>query len=232
MTDVESGGDPFIDAVYERENKRSNVGSASLNLLNTMIGSGVLALPYAISQLGLIFGILSLFVFAVLSLIGMKFLDDCATRLLNTTTTDRVNYYWVSSNIFKGSQFVICSINTANCFMGLVSYLLLIDGIAPKVFSVLRPDIVTTGNMWITIIIIVLIPICMRKTLYGLWLLSMTQLCFVIYTAIFSIYMAYTIGSINSIRILPLSFSDSVRVLPIFVFAYSCQFNVSLIGFL
>ena len=56
----------------------ASVGSGVLNMSNTILGAGMLALPHALAQSGLLVGLLLLALFAALSLLGLHLLSAAA----------------------------------------------------------------------------------------------------------------------------------------------------------
>lgn len=55
--------------------------SCVINLSSTILGAGILGVPYAISQMGWIPGLLSLFLAALLSAFGLHLMAECALQL-------------------------------------------------------------------------------------------------------------------------------------------------------
>jgi len=90
----------------------ASLPSSIFNLANSIIGAGVLTLPYALRETGLLLGSMLLLVFALLSAISLSYLD-VATRLTNTRTYGALGQYVYNSK----RMFTL-----VNCVESLYSY--------------------------------------------------------------------------------------------------------------
>jgi len=85
IVDVEP--DPALlwsgETVMHHKKKEATVLSGAVNLLNTIIGAGILSIPFAIARQGLIFGTFLVLFVAFLTHYSMSMLGSVAERLLN-----------------------------------------------------------------------------------------------------------------------------------------------------
>ena len=78
-----------------------------LTRLNTLIGSGMLALPYALSVQGFVVGLVSLLLAAFGSYLGQRMLAECAYKLNTRNSSYGMNIKRVDSKLVK-----LCSIRS------------------------------------------------------------------------------------------------------------------------
>jgi len=85
IVDVEP--DPTVlwsgDTVLTKKKKETTVLSGGVNLLNTIIGAGILSIPFAMARQGLIFGTFLVLLVAFLTHVSMCMLGKVGERLLN-----------------------------------------------------------------------------------------------------------------------------------------------------
>ncbi|XP_004501134.2 amino acid permease 1-like [Cicer arietinum] len=93
-----------------RPKRTGNEWTASAHIINAVIGTGVLSLPWAMAQMGWALGLLSIFIFAAVTLYTSNLLADCyrspdpVTGKRNTTYMDAVKVH------LGGKQHVFCGI--------------------------------------------------------------------------------------------------------------------------
>lgn len=84
IVDVEP--DPTLlwsgETVLVHKRKKSNVVSGGVNLLNTIIGAGILSIPFAMARQGLVFGAFLVLFVAFLSHVSMMMLGRVGERIL------------------------------------------------------------------------------------------------------------------------------------------------------
>ncbi|XP_004501093.1 amino acid permease 1-like [Cicer arietinum] len=91
-----------------RPKRTGTVWSASAHIINAVLGTGVLSLPWAMSQMGWALGLSCIFIFAGVTLYTSNLLADCyrspRTGKRNTTYMDAVKVH------LGGKQHVFCGI--------------------------------------------------------------------------------------------------------------------------
>ena len=84
--------------VHPRDQKHATVLSSTINLLNTIVGSGVLSMPFALVHLGVVFGAILVFVMGgvtyfsmyLMSAVGEKLLRDSAFMSIDLSATPSI----------------------------------------------------------------------------------------------------------------------------------------------
>ena len=89
IVDVEP--DPTLlwsgETVLTHQRKKATVVSGGVNLLNTIIGAGILSIPYAMSKQGVVFGVFLVLLVAFLSHVSMTMLGKVGERILRDYQT-------------------------------------------------------------------------------------------------------------------------------------------------
>ena len=84
IVDVEP--DPTLlwsgETVLTHKKKKATVVSGGVNLLNTIIGAGILSIPYAMARQGVVFGVFLVLLVAFLSHVSMTMLGKVGERIL------------------------------------------------------------------------------------------------------------------------------------------------------
>ena len=85
IVDVEP--DPTLlwsgETVLTHKKKKATVVSGGVNLLNTIIGAGILSIPYAMARQGVVFGVFLVLLVAFLSHVSMTMLGRVGERILH-----------------------------------------------------------------------------------------------------------------------------------------------------
>ncbi|KAG0844674.1 hypothetical protein G6F18_001656 [Rhizopus arrhizus] len=119
--------------VYAYEDEPSaTIASCSINLANTILGTGMLAMPSALASVGLIPGIILILYAGCTSGLGLYFLSQCADKVGNrqASFTSLSKLTWPKLGIFFDLAIAI------KCFGVAISYLIIIGDLMPQIFSV------------------------------------------------------------------------------------------------
>ena len=68
--------------VHPRDRKHATVLSSTINLLNTIVGSGVLSMPFALVHMGVAFGAVLVFVMGAVTVFSMYLMSAVGDKLL------------------------------------------------------------------------------------------------------------------------------------------------------
>jgi amino acid permease len=125
----------------------SSFFSAYISLTNTVVGSGILGLPYAFSCTGWVLGVVLLTVCSILSSISLYLLALCASK-----TSKPASFYSVAEIVSPGYGVLIDIAVALKCFGVATSYLIVIGDLMPDVMA----DIGSTGLLlqrftWVSI---------------------------------------------------------------------------------
>ncbi|CAG8499653.1 13627_t:CDS:2 [Gigaspora rosea] len=204
---------PLLNTSIENENQTSvNYASASrfscaVNLANTILGTGMLAMPSAIASVGLIMGSAMIFFAAFTSGLGLFFLSRGAFY----TNSRSSSFFAVSQLTYPKAALFFDIAIAVKCFGVSISYLIIVGDLMPQVvIAILGNGYIDSHSLfldrrfWITASMIIIVPLAFLKRLDSL---------------------KHTTPPKDKIHLINLSgkfFSN----LPIFVFSFTCHQNV------
>ncbi|KAL1743260.1 transmembrane amino acid transporter protein-domain-containing protein [Schizophyllum fasciatum] len=229
-SDALLGGAP--PAPVKRQGHATLVSCVS-NLANTIIGSGMLTFPLAMASAGILPGIITCIFSGSVAAFGLYLLSLCATK----TPHRRSSFFAVAQMTFPRAAVFFDVAIAIKCFGVSVSYLIIVKGLMPKVVASLYHDIsdldppawALSGRNWITMFMVILVPLAFLRHLDSLRHTS--------YIALFSV--AYLVVIVISVYFSPLEdmppkgdvslihFTPSfVSTFPVQVFAFTCAQNL------
>jgi amino acid permease len=211
--------------------------SCYINLLNTIVGSGMLGLPWAFAQTGWILGTILLLGSAATSIFSLHILSICATK-----TPQPSSFYSVTEATLPNLTFLVDLAVFLQCYGVCISYLIVISGLMPQVLSGfgVNEGFITDRITWVIIGFCVVAPLSCLKNLDALKYTSGFAMVFVIcLTLLIGLYAFGVFGldpcedydlldggvceGEKSNAILSL---ETFHSLSIFIFAFSCQPNI------
>ena len=201
----------------------ASLPSSIVNLANSIIGAGVLTLPYAIKGTGIYLGLVLLAIFASLSALSLFLLDE-ATRILPTATS-----YSDLGRVLFAKKYKVDSIvdfmQSAYSYGSCVGYLsILVDEL-----EVITTDWDISRPLLLSLCLIIVFPLTLLKSLSSLSFTSTLAIICVSYLSIVLVASApYSTGTCSSPDGTPplngFLFTRSLSTsLPIFCFAFNCQ---------
>ncbi|EEB08122.1 vacuolar amino acid efflux transporter Avt8 [Schizosaccharomyces japonicus yFS275] len=207
-----------------------HVGTASLmssviNMANTIIGAGVLALPHALSQTSLFWGVVMLIFSGFTSYLGLYFISRCAARL----PPGKASFAAVAKRTFPSLAVFFDIAIAVKCFGVSVSYLIIVGDLMPQIANSMgfTSAALSSRHFWITVSIIVLIPFSFLRKLDSLRhtsLISLIALSYLVVMVMFHYFAADTVrGEVSYFT--PASASGFLSVIPVFVFGFTCHMN-------
>ncbi|KAJ1910404.1 hypothetical protein IWQ60_010676 [Tieghemiomyces parasiticus] len=227
------------------EEPGATIFSCVVNLCNTILGSGTLAMPTALASVGLLLGSGIVIFSACASSLGLYLLSRCA-RL---TDGRNASFFTVSQLTYpKASLFFDLAI-AIKCFGVSISYLIIFGEVMPQVVAAiaeLEPKnvmthlqvdphpsmllhMLTSRHFWVTAAMVILTPLSFLRRLDSLRYTSMVALMALIYLVIVVVVNFFDPsrpppppGSVSMIKLSPQFFTN----LPIFVFAFTCHQNI------
>ncbi|EMR11503.1 hypothetical protein PNEG_00516 [Pneumocystis murina B123] len=218
------------------QRKLDKLGSASFissvsNLLNTIIGAGVLAMPYALSSTGILGGIIILFISAITSGLGLYFLAGCALKLKR----GEASFHKITDITFPSVSFLFDAIIAVKCFGVTVTYLILIGDVMPQVIRMIKSDLSDTSflisrHFWITIFMAFITPFMFLRRLDSLRYISIVSLFSISYLTIIVIKYFFQRNVWNSdveVHFLKgKGINAIISSVSVFIFAYNCHENM------
>ncbi|ORY90048.1 transmembrane amino acid transporter protein-domain-containing protein [Lobosporangium transversale] len=216
---------------------------ATINLANTILGTGMLAMPGALAAVGMILGSFMIVFSAFASGLGLYFLTRSASR----TEGRSASFFACSKLTYPWAAVIFDFAIAIKCFGVGISYLIIIGDLMPEVVkSMSTLAFVAAGGdgsgdmdpilwflidrrFWITIFMGIIGPLSFLKKLDSLKATSALALVAVVYLVFIVIYYY-----VNPEGPLPpkediqyFKFSGQFfTTLPIFVFAFTCHQNI------
>lgn len=205
------------------------------NLLNTIIGSGMLTFPLAMASSGLIPGMITCVISGSIAAFGLYLLSLCATK----TKHRHSSFHAVSQLTFPGAAVFFDAAIATKCFGVSISYLIIIKGLMPNVVESLYhaltsestnpPKWALEGRNWISFFMLILVPLSFFRQLNSLRHTSYIALFSVAYLLVIVITCYYwplngmpEAGEIRLIHFTP----SFVSNFPVQVFAFTCAQNL------
>ena len=210
--------------------------SCYANLTNTIIGSGVLGLPYALANSGLILGLFLVLLSAGLSTFSLHILSISASKV-----PPPASFYSVTEASVPQLTFLIDLAVAIQCFGVCASYLIVVGDLMPDVLSQLGQSggFFTERYPWILIGFAIVAPLSCFHKMDALRFTSGLSVAFVIFLMMMVLLYSFGIDTMEPctddgdddgecVGDKPWFSLDgnTFRVLSIFIFAFSCQTNM------
>lgn len=210
---------------------QATVKSGTINLLNTIIGAGILAMPFGLKANGLVFGCFLIIWSSLTSSFGLYLQNKVAKY---TQQQGAVSYFSLAQLTYPQFSIVFDAAISIKCFGVGVSYLVVIGDLMPKIMELLNvPEelLFMHRNFWITLFMFFIVtPLSYLKKLDSLKYTSIVALFSVVYL-ICLVIAHYATGDIptpdKQVEVWgPISVKSTLAAFPIFVFAYTCHQNM------
>lgn len=207
----------------------ATIKSGSINLLNTIIGAGILAMPYGLKSNGLVFGLLLIVWSALTSSFGL-YLQIKVSKY--TAQQNTASFFSLSQLTYPSLSVIFDLAIAIKCFGVGVSYLVIIGDLMPKIVETLNitNDLLNHRNFWITVFMAFIAPLSFLRKLDSLKYTSIVALFSVVYLIVLVVYHClFNDTPVNSLNIEwygPISASSTLKSFPILVFAYTCHQNM------
>ncbi|KAJ2777952.1 hypothetical protein H4R18_004881 [Coemansia javaensis] len=209
------------------EEPTGTVLTSSINLANTILGSGMLSMSNAMASLGLVFGSLVIVLSACTSGLGLYLLSRCARR----TSGRDASFFAVSKLTYPRAAVFFDAAIAVKCFGVSISYLIIFGDLMPEISDALGIEaaLLQSRTFWISFAIVALAPLAFQRRLDALKYTSFTALLAVVY-----LFVVVAVFYFNPLRE-PLPKGDIVLFrwsreffthLPVFVFAFTCHQNI------
>ncbi|PPJ50263.1 hypothetical protein CBER1_04896 [Cercospora berteroae] len=214
----------------------SGGGSASwlssvINLVNTIVGAGVLAMPHALSNMGITLGVIVILWAGLTSGFGLYLQTRCARYL------DRggSSFFALSQITYPGAAVVFDAAIMLKCFGVGVSYLIIIGDLMPGVIRGFVGNVndqlyLVDRQFWVTAFMLVVIPLSFLRKLDSLKYTSMVALVSISYLVVLVVYhfiandAGHEKGAVHWVRWQGLG--STLSSFPVIVFAYTCHQNM------
>ncbi|PTU25323.1 hypothetical protein P175DRAFT_0451961 [Aspergillus ochraceoroseus IBT 24754] len=216
--------------------KQSFGGQASwlscvINLVNTIIGAGVLAMPLAISHMGIVLGIFVILWSGLTAGFGLYLQSLCAQYLERGSAS----FFALSQLTYPNAAVIFDAAIAIKCFGVGVSYLIIIGDLMPGVVQGFvggetEYDFLVDRHFWVTAFMLIIIPLSYLRRLDSLKYTSIAALISMGYLVILVVYhfiKGDTQADRGPIRVI--HWAGAVPTLssfPVIVFAFTCHQNM------
>ncbi|KAK9247392.1 transmembrane amino acid transporter protein-domain-containing protein [Lipomyces tetrasporus] len=228
--------DEFEDEALANHGKL-HVGTAGLtssiaNLSNTILGAGILAMPYAMKNDGVFLGFLVILISGSTAAAGL-FLQYRCSRYLDRGSA---SFFAIAQETYPSLAALFDTAIAVKCFGVGVSYLIIIGDLMPQVIADfyfsdgnVGDTIFVSRTFWISFFMVALTPLCFLRRLDSLKYTSVIALVAIGYLTVLVIghwLVGDTIKYRGAISIGPSSLSGVLSTLPIVVFGFTCHQNM------
>lgn len=206
--------------------------SSVINLVNTIVGAGVLAMPHAMSSFGMLLATIVILWAGLTSSFGLYLQTRCAAYLERGSAS----FFALSQITYPNAAVIFDAAIAIKCFGVGVSYLIIIGDLMPGVVlgfadeSQLVPFLIDR-RFWITAFMLVVIPLSFLRRLDSLKYTSVIALLSIGYLVILVVYHFAAKDTIydhdSSLRIIRWAGPvEALSSFPVIVFAYTCHQNM------
>ncbi|KOS21102.1 Vacuolar amino acid transporter 6 [Escovopsis weberi] len=204
--------------------------SSIVNLLNTIVGAGTLAMPSVLSHMGIMLGVLLIVWSGLTSAFGLYLQTRCARYLDRGSSS----FFALSQLTYPNAAIMFDLAIAVKCFGVGVSYMIIIGDLMPGVVLGLYARAADTPylvdrNFWITAFMLLVIPLAFLKRLDSLKYTSIIALVSIGYLIVLVIYHfgVDPHAPASEIRVIQWGGPvETLSTLPVVVFAYTCHQNM------
>lgn len=210
---------------------QASMMSSNINLVNTIIGAGTLAMPLAMSKFGVTLGVILIIWCGLTSAFGLYLQSRCSRYLDRGSSS----FFALSQITYPNAAVVFDAAIAIKCFGVGVSYMIIIGDLMPAVAAAFGAD--NTGwdfladrKFWITVFFVIfLIPLSFPKKLDSLKYTSLVALFSIGYLIILVVYHFIMDDHSGRGPIRLVTWEGPVAALsslPVMIFAYTCHQNM------
>ena len=212
----------------------ASIFSSVMSLSNSVIGAGLLSLPFAVGKCGYLVGTIMVIVISIIGMLGLYMLMYAASFEKESTNWSHLGWKTMPKTM-KIVDFLCLLGNIGTC----AGYLIIIGDLMPDATrhilnesNVNYSDIFVNRHFWICIFILFVLPLVPKTTFNNLRYFS--TLAIVCFAYIFVMCQLYAyIPALEddldpitkNISATPVSALDFLKVMPILFTAFSCHMN-------
>ncbi|KIW71175.1 hypothetical protein PV04_03370 [Phialophora macrospora] len=208
--------------------------SSVINLLNTIVGAGVLAMPLAMSHMGILLGTIVILWAGATAGFGLYLQTRCARYLERGSSS----FFALSQITYPNAAVIFDAAIAVKCFGVGVSYLIIIGDLMPGVVRGFAREedlgaFMLDRHFWVTAFMLVVIPFSFLRRLDSLKYTSVIALISIGYLVILVVYHFAAHDTLpdghykTPLRVF--KWAGAVPALssfPVIVFAYTCHQNM------
>ena len=205
--------------------------SSVIHLANTILGAGLLAMPSALSKMGIFLGIFVIMWAGMTAGFGLYLQTRCARYL----DRGHVSFATLSQLTYPNLSILFDSAIAVKCFGVAVSYLIIIGDLMPDVVKAFAPgagevSFLIDRQFWITAFMLIVIPLSFLRRLDSLKYTSVIALFSITYLVILVVahyIKGDTIADRGTVRVFQWAGPvPALAAFPVIVFAYTCHQNM------
>lgn len=180
-----------FDDKLSSPNVQSGIKGASANLINSVVGAGIIGIPYAFKQSGLVTGMFLLFIVGYLTDKSLRLLICLASFHSDLRRRNVRTYEDLASYPFGqlGVNFVLINMFLL-AYGAMVAYLLIIKDTIPTLFGYDENDLVYCNVIMFITSLCIIVPLSMQRDMASLSLTSTlsvsADIILVVFIVIFS----------------------------------------------
>jgi len=205
---------------------RAKLFPSILNLAHTIVGVGIVGLPFAVSKMGLLLGLTLFIISGVLSGFTLFLMAEVARAYPGETMMG------LSMRTIPNLRFVADIAIITMCFGGgCTSFLICIGDIMPRVAkrffsSNAHGYILYNRQFWIISFVILISPLVFQRTLNALRYVSALSFCCLIYVSSMVFVRASELDTLPEYSWGPGTAVDVLKAMPMFIFGFTCHQNM------
>ncbi|CAM1506328.1 Fc.00g059690.m01.CDS01 [Cosmosporella sp. VM-42] len=204
--------------------------SSMVNLLNTIVGAGTLAMPAVMSHMGIMLGVLLIVWSGLTSSFGLYLQSRCSRYLDRGTAS----FFALSQITYPNAAVIFDAAIAIKCFGVGVSYMIIIGDLMPGVMLGFNDNAgqlpyLVDRNFWITAFMLLIIPLSFLRRLDSLKYTSLVALVSIGYLIVLVVYHFSVDAHADPSQIRVIRWAgavDTLSTLPVVVFAYTCHQNM------
>ncbi|TKA67390.1 hypothetical protein B0A55_07826 [Friedmanniomyces simplex] len=204
--------------------------SSVINLVNTIVGAGVLAMPHALSNMGIILGTVVILWAGLTAGFGLYLQTRCARYL------DRgaASFFALSQITYPNAAVLFDAAIVVKCFGVGVSYLIIIGDLMPGVVRGFGEPgeavYLVDRHFWVTAFMLIVIPLSFLRRLDSLKYTSVIALVSIAYLVVLVVYhfaSGDTLSERGNVNVVKWQGAiPTLASFPVIVFAYTCHQNM------
>lgn len=216
---------------------KASLSASISSLTNTIIGSGLLALPSAFATMGWFLGSFFILFCAATTLFGLVLVKLSCDKIDKKAS----GFYDLMFRINPYKMWIIDLVIGVKCYGVTISYLIIGGTLMPQVVlsvsnslgisSAQVPDILINKYFWYMVVVSCMIPICSVRHLKSLSMVGYLNMMAVAYIVAIMTYFSL---APDSWHLLPMPDpvvavkwgKETLRTFPIILFAYTCSQNI------
>jgi len=166
---VSTPGGTFVRLEKKEVDKesKSSVFGTSGNLVNAIVGAGIVGIPYAMKECGLVAGIMMVILCAYLTVVSLRLLIETAKHVgvpsyevLAEASFGTFGFYFISVNMF------------IMAYGAMISYLIIIKDTIPLLFGIAMENIPVRRAILVLSSLLIIFPLSCQRVSFSVLVIS------------------------------------------------------------